>query len=236
MLSNTNHAEWVAKYRCTKSYKTKVIINFENRYNQCLRWALRAALFPVKGGEKVARTSSYPTKDGLNFTGIGFPTPVTQITKLEKQNPKLALNVFAWEKGGVIVHRRSAKEGRLPRINLMLIQNHHTFVKRLIAPLYHQSKNINSKHFCERCLHGYKTAKLLERHKPKCMGQLKKPTRTEFLKHSKNKVNFKNQHKQMKTPLLVYPDFQSLITKFQGCAKEGRETIKTEVHEPCGFS
>lgn len=129
--------------------------------------------------------------------------------------------MFAWEKGGVIVHRRSAKEGRLPKINLMLIQNHHTFVKRLRVPLYNQSKNSNSKHFCERCLHGYTTAKLLERQKPKCMGQLKRPTRTELLKDGENKVNFKNHHKQMKTPLAVYADFQSLITKIQGCAKEG---------------
>ena len=49
-------------------------------------------------------------------------------------------------------------------------------------------------------------------------------------------VNFKNHHKQMKTPLAAYAVFQSLITKIQGCAKEGRATIKTQVYEPCGFS
>ena len=45
------------------------------------------------------RTTSYPTEDGLNFAGINFPTPVSQIDKLEKQNPNLAINVFGWEKG-----------------------------------------------------------------------------------------------------------------------------------------
>ena len=40
------------------------------------------------------RTSSYPTEDGLNFTGIDFPTPVSQIDRLERQNPNLAINVF----------------------------------------------------------------------------------------------------------------------------------------------
>ena len=64
----------------------KAIINVQNRDNQCLRWALRAALFPAPRGSNVARTSSYPTEDGLNFTGIDFPTPVSQIGRLERQN------------------------------------------------------------------------------------------------------------------------------------------------------
>ena len=98
----------------------KAIINVQNRDNQCLRWAIRAALFPAPKGAQVSRTSSYPTNDGLNFAGINFPTPVSQIDKLERQNPKLALNVFGWENEKVLVHRISEKEGSIPRINLML--------------------------------------------------------------------------------------------------------------------
>ena len=100
----------------------KAIINIQNKDNQCLRWAHRAALFPALRGVKVTRTTSYPTEDGLNFTGIDFPTPVSQIDKLEKQNPNLAINVFGWEKEHVIVHRISEKEGATPRINLILMQ------------------------------------------------------------------------------------------------------------------
>lgn len=40
----------------------------------------------------------------------------------------------------------------------------------------------------------------------------------------------------MKEPFMVYADFEALIRKIHGCAKEGQATIKTEVHEPCGFS
>jgi len=77
---------------------------------------------------------------------------------------------------------------------------------------------------------------LLERHKPECMGQLKRPTRTELPKEGKNKVKFKNHHGQMKAPFMVYADFESLLKKIHGCVKKGQATIKTEVHEPCGFS
>ena len=74
----------------------KAIINVQNRDDECLRWALKAALFPPPPGVKVTRTSSYPTENGLDFTGIDFPTPASQIDRLEKQNPNLAINVFGW--------------------------------------------------------------------------------------------------------------------------------------------
>jgi len=76
---------------------------------------------------------------------------------------------------------------------------------------------------------------VLEIHKPEGMGQLKRPTRTELPREGENKIKFKNLHKQMKAPFVVYADFESLIRKIHGCAKEGQATIKSEAHEPCGF-
>ena len=110
----------------TKLKNKKAVLNMQNRDNECLRWAIRAALFRPRGDMR--RTSSYPTEDGLNFTGIDFPTPVTQIDRLERQNPNLAINVFGWENERAIVHRISEKGGETPRINLMLTkQGEKTF-------------------------------------------------------------------------------------------------------------
>ena len=81
----------------------KAVLNIQNRDNMCLRWAIRAALFPAPRGRNPQRPSSYPTNDGLDFTGIDFPTPVLQIAKVERQNPNLKLNVFGWENEQVIV-------------------------------------------------------------------------------------------------------------------------------------
>ena len=101
----------------------KAVLNIQNRDNQCLRWAL----FPAPRGTNPQRPSSYPTNDGLNFEGIDFPTPVSQIDKLERQNPNLAINVFGWEKDQVIVHRISEQDGNISRINLMITtQRKHT--------------------------------------------------------------------------------------------------------------
>ena len=130
----------------------KAIINVQNRDNQCLRLALKAALFPPPPGVKVTRTLSYPTEDGLNFTGIDFPITVSQIDRLERQNPNLAINVFGWEKEHVVVYRISEKGGEMPRINIMLIKQgenvHYSLVKRLTALLYDQKRH-NEKTFLQ---------------------------------------------------------------------------------------
>ena len=81
--------------------KKKAIINVQNKDNECLKWALRAALFPPKDGKNLQRPSKYPVNDGINYGGIDFPTPVGQIDKLEAQNRNLAINVCAADKPNV---------------------------------------------------------------------------------------------------------------------------------------
>ena len=222
----------------------KAILNIQNRDNQCLRWALQAALFPAPRGRNPVRPSSYPTEDGLNFSGIDFPTLVSQIDGPERQNQNLAINVFIWENGQVTFHRISEKGGEIPRINLvndnkaMGINTNYRYVKRLTALLYDQNRYNESKHFCESCLHGYQTRDLLERHKPECKGLLKSSTKTEMPKEGENEMSFTNFYKQMKAPYVVYADFECVLRKISSCKPDNKHsfTVKTEKHEPCGFS
>ena len=120
-------------------------------------------MFPVV--KDPTRPTKYPVEDGLDFTGIDAPTPVSQIPRVEKQN-NLAINVFGWEKG-VIVHRLSNQTEYIQRINLPLLQGnngkfHYTWIKNLNRLLYGQSKYQHRKHFCERCLHVYSREDLLK--------------------------------------------------------------------------
>ena len=172
-----------------KLQNKKAIIYVQNRDNHFLRWALRAALFPARNGAKVTRPSSYPTEDGLNFTGIDFPTPVLQIDRLERQNPNLAINVFGWENEQVVVHRISEKCGELPRINLMITMQgentHYSYVKRFArkaqARMQRTAEKPNQNGDAERSL--------------------------------ENKMAFKNYYKQMKAPYVVYADFECVFEK-----------------------
>ena len=78
----------------------KACINVKNKDHDCLRWALRSAIFPASKNSD--RMSSYPLEDGLHFDGIDAPTPINQVKKVEKQN-KMAINVFGYENNTIIV-------------------------------------------------------------------------------------------------------------------------------------
>ena len=224
--------------------KKKAIINVQNRDNECLKWALRAALFPPQDGKNPQRPSRYPVNDGINYEGIDFPTPVKQIDKLEAQNKKLAINVFGWENNSVIVHRISRKEQNVSRINLMLIESgliqHYCYVKRESALLF--DKAINNKTFyCMMYLTRFTRAHLLEDHKKYCNGVNGRPTRIEMPEEGKNILAFQNYHKQIKIPFVIYADFEALVKKIPGCergpdSKNKSYTEKTEWHEVCGNS
>ena len=109
----------------------KAVVNVQNKDDNCLRWALQSALFPAD--DHVDRPTKYPTRDGLAFTGVDAPTPVSQAPKVEKQN-NLAINVFGWDKG-VIVHHLSNQPTDMARINLLLVEKaskfHYCWIKDL---------------------------------------------------------------------------------------------------------
>ena len=226
--------------------KKKAIINVKNKDNECLKWALRAALFPPKDGVHPERPSKYSKNDGINYEGIDFPTPVKQIDKLEKQNPNLAINVFGWEKDTVIVHRISSKEKSVKRINLILIvsgeRQHYCWVKRESALLF--DKAINNKTFyCMRCLTRFTRAHTLVEHEKYCNGVNGRPTKIDMPEEGENILAFQNHQKQMKAPYVIYADFEALVKKIQGCERypESKKkcksyTEKTEWHKACGYS
>ena len=218
------------------------IINVKNEDDWCLKWALKSALFPAKNNAQ--KTSSYSkTDDKLNFTGISAPTSINQITKVERQN-NLAINVFGW-KGYVIVHQLSKQPSEISRINLMLIEEeekdgvrtHYTWIKDLNRLLYDQTKHKERKFFCERCLHGYTREDLLEKHKPECQGNGERAIRIDMPKPENSILEFKNWHKQMKVPFVIYADFESIVKKIEGpCSDPDKSnTQRTNFHEACGF-
>lgn len=102
---------------------------------------------PFRGGSYIILPERLKnkTKQNKNFTGIDFPTPVSQTNKLEKQNPDLSINVYGWEKDSMIVQKLSKKGGSVPRITFMLRENkgkwHYRYVKCFSALMYCQNND-----------------------------------------------------------------------------------------------
>lgn len=118
---------------CGGSYmplpKKNMILNIQNRDKKCLRWSIRSALFPASRGKLKKKKQTITP---------GFHRVINSRNKIR------ILQSMCWDgkkKNNVIVHRISEKKG-------------DNTLHRLTALLYDQSLTFNSKHCCERCLHG----------------------------------------------------------------------------------
>ena len=143
------------------------IINVKNTDNQCLRWALRAAIFPANKDPQ--RPSKYPVDDGLDFTGNSFSTPLHETPKVEKLN-NTAINVLGWKDGKVNILHASKMEGEnVPSYNFMLVKkgsnSHYCYIKSLSRLLYNQQKSEGHYiYYCVRCLQGFRMERTFQKH------------------------------------------------------------------------
>ena len=149
----------------------KAIINVKNQDQECLRWALRSALFPVKNN--LGSSYSFPKQDNLNMEGIDIPTPISRINKIERQN-NIALNVYGYVKA-VVPYHISGQPSEMPRINLLLLHeekgNHHyCWIKHLSRLLFDQNKHKGKTYLYDRCLYGVSREDILINHKDECYG------------------------------------------------------------------
>lgn len=72
---------------------------------------------------------------------------------------------------------------------------------------------------------------MLERHKSEREGKLKRPTKTELTK-GQRKVSFENYHKHMKSPFVIYVDFEWLyVEKEPGLRAVTRQKLHRENKE-----
>ena len=97
----------------------KAVINGKNTDDRCFLWTLLAAMFKV--AKNPQRPSKYPEEDVFDLTGIDYPTPISQISKVEKQN-ELAIKVFGWDGACVIIHRLSECADVRTTVNMLLLE------------------------------------------------------------------------------------------------------------------
>lgn len=97
------------------------IINVKNRDNECFKWAVLSGLFPA--GNHCERVSKYKQYESLlNFSGISFPVDLKGISKFEKQNPNISVNVYMFEqKESKVRSLRLTKEIKMHHIHLLML-------------------------------------------------------------------------------------------------------------------
>ena len=112
----------------------KAIINVKNiKDNECFKWAVTSAVYQRKKDPQRLNSELKSNSEKLNWKGIDFPTPLTQITRFEKQNP-YSINVYGWT-GTSVYPLRISKHENEESINLILLSNnenqHYCWIKKM---------------------------------------------------------------------------------------------------------
>jgi len=194
------------------------------------------ALNPVKkDSSRITKILQEQAKE-LVFDGIEFPVSLKAITKIEKQNPEISINVLGYEDRTIFPLRISNVEDRRYEVNLLLLEDkHYVLIKSLSRLLTRQMSNHDGKiHFCLRCLNSFTKKEVLDKHKESCKNhdcvKLRMPEKGSILE-------FKNFKHSVHVPIVVYADFECLTKPIQSCQPNLEQSYKEQYQkpEPSGF-
>ena len=218
----------------------KAIINVQNtKDNECLKWAVTSAIYPVD--KNSTRLSKYvENAKKLDWSGINFPASLRDVDKFEKLNDAISVNVFGYEKE--VYPLRISKRANQKTVNLLLISDgenqHYCWIKNMSRLISSQvNKHEHERFFCMRCLNSFNTNESLQKHEMYCANN--EAVRIILPDEEKNSLCFKNYNRSFKIPFVIYADFESFTEKLNNNEmsrdKNTSYTHKYEKHEPSGF-
>ena len=241
-LKGSSYIE-LPKYLQTK----KAIVNVKNQDNECLKWALLSALHPV--GSNPHRVFKYKQYENeLNLTGVEFPTPLSQMPKVERLN-NLAINVFGYSQQAGIHPLYLTNDLDHEPINLLLLTevkdgkiiSHYSWIKDFNRLCCDQTKHKERKHFCLRCISPHCSERTLKEHLIYCRGVDAAPCHAVFPQASEDgsppTIQFKNIQHLMKAPYVIYADTESIIKPTDNPGPNtDTNTVQTSEHVPRSFA
>ncbi|XP_022794378.1 uncharacterized protein LOC111333124 [Stylophora pistillata] len=217
----------------------KAIINMQNKDEECFKWCVTRALNPVERDQERVTRILRARADHLVWDGIEFPMQVKDITRFERLNPGLGVNVYAYGKGGFNPLRVSKAKTIKVHIDLLLItkgeKTHYCLIKSLSRLVSSDlSKNKGKKFICRRCLNYFGSEKLLETHDELCRDH---DAVREKMPEEGTYLSFNNHHKKMDMPFVIYADFESVIKPIHTCQPnpDVSYTEKKQQHIPVSF-
>ena len=227
----------------------KAVVNLRNmRDHNCLKHALTVGLmYHYEPDMKIC-----PNKPSLldplvaaeiDMTGLDLPILVADLPKVEKNNPRLAINCLVMHEQAkpqdisvIHVSPRLYQEDVIP-INLLLvyndqIQGHYIFIRKLDGLVSGTKFEKRGAKWCIKCQQFFSGANPDERnakfkaHLP-CTSQV-----TGRLKFPRQDIEFKRFEAQMRTPFVVYGDFESKLVPIQEPIKpEPKITPKSQGYQ-----
>ena len=217
--------------------KSKGLINIKNEDNECFRWCHIRHLNPQnKNPQRIKKIDKNLIKQ-LDYSNIEFPVTVKQINKIEKQN-NIRINLFGYEekqKFPIYISQEKYQD----HMELLWInkdkKNHYVLIKNFNKFMFDQTKHNCKKYFCMYCLQCFSREDVLAEHVKNCLSingkqAIKMPKKGQH-------VNFRNYHKQIPAPFVIYADFEAITEKVHGCLPNNEKsyTEAYQKHIDCGY-
>ncbi|XP_057305351.1 uncharacterized protein LOC130642280 [Hydractinia symbiolongicarpus] len=216
----------------------KTIINPINNDEEFFKYAIIAAIHQEEIGTNHQRISKLrPYVDQYNWQGIEFPTSIKDITKFERNNPDIAVNVFFATGKSFNILRRSAFNERENQTNLLLLtddkKSHYVAIKNLSRLLKSEiSKNHGKMSFCLNCLQGFQTIESRDKHYAYCKDN--EAVKITMPSENEKWLYYQDGQQQFKVPFVIYADFESLLIPMKENARDTK-TKTLNKHVPCGW-
>ena len=148
--------------------------------------------------------------------------------------------MFGYEKNDLFPVYIS-EEKKEQHVNLLLISNkdtnHYCLIRNLHRLLSSQTKHNGRRYYCNYWLFGFAREDLLLDHEPNC--RKNGPQNIKLPNEGNDVLYFKELHKQLKVPFVIYADFESILIPCKQemfNSDEESYTQKTHEHQASGFS
>ncbi|CAI6375690.1 unnamed protein product [Macrosiphum euphorbiae] len=159
-------------------------INPQNNDQQCFKWAIlaRHVVDNLSDKYKYCVGKNYTQHEAkYNFDDISFPTPLSDISKFEKNNPNVTVNVYGLDKKFQpprkyptyeVYPLRVVDEEKTNHFDLLLVtdgdNSHYVYISNFSRLVRAQkTRHTGSVVFCKRCFTSFDD----RRHKFKLSGQ-----------------------------------------------------------------
>ena len=208
------------------------LINIKNEDQKCFAYCLIYHLNQSEIKNNPQRVSVYKQYENtVDFTGIEFPVEIKDIPKIEKLN-NISINVFGYETNStfpIFISEIQADN----TLNLLLIskeeKRHYVYIKDFNRFMYNKTKHNCKKHFCIHCLQCFNTEEILKNHLENCLIVNKKQNIVMPKKGSK--IYFKNYYKMLKSPFVIYCDFESILEPIETVKQDADLTSYTTEYQ-----
>ena len=116
-------------------------------------------------------------------------------------------------------------------------RSHYVYIKDFNRLMFSITENKSKIWFCMRCLQGFISENILNKHKDDCLVINGK----QRVKLSEGFISFKNYSRQMRAPFKTYADFECILRKNDLLKKDfdknnsGSWSKNYQDHFPCGF-